>query len=133
MVIAMTLVKHLEEFPEQPNLDRNEGKGYERRHERIKFISSNFYNYPIIEDSVKVILLNEEMPSSGEKIKEYLELNKYITNSEARKITGVVQMHKMSRLLRKWVSQGLLIKITHESKSAKLTSYKLTNNEDINN
>lgn len=128
------LVKHLREFPEQPNLDRNEGV----RAMRGDMKESNLYppifiTYPIIEDSVKVILLNEEMPSEWEKIKEYLELNKYITNSEARKITGVVQMHKMSRLLRKWVSQGLLIKITHESKSAKLTSYKLTNNEDINN
>jgi ATP-dependent DNA helicase RecG len=125
------LVKHLREFPDQPNLDRNEGV----RAMRNEMSSSSLYDpifttYPTYEDMVMVTLLNEKRPGEWEKIKEYLLINRSITNIEARKITGMVQVHEMSRLFKKWMSQGLLIK--QEETSKKFTKYKLPNDMDSN-
>jgi hypothetical protein len=46
-----------------------------------------YLTYPILEDSVKVVLFNEEIQSEWEKVKIYLKKNKYITNKIARVIT----------------------------------------------
>ena len=45
---------------------------------------------------------------------KYLNENITITNSEARKITGVKDTVKMSRLLKSWVTQKLLTKVESE-------------------
>ena len=51
------LVKHLREFPEQPNLDRNEGVQAMRNEMNEKDLYDPVYiTYPTLEDSVKVIL-----------------------------------------------------------------------------
>jgi len=126
------LVKHLREFPEHPNLDRNEGVQAMRNEMKSHHLYDPiFITYPIFEDSVKVTLLNERKQDEWEKVRDYLVIKRYITNSEARKITGIVQTHTMSRLLKTWVSKGLLIKIAHENGSEKLTKYKLVNAENL--
>ncbi len=126
------LVKHLREFPEPPNLDLNEGV----RSMRAQMNSQNLYppifiTYPIYEDSVQVILFNENQPSEWEKIRKYLEQYKYIDNKTARIITGEIQVYKVSRLFRKWVDKGLLLKIVAESKNPRDTKYKLSNVEEL--
>jgi len=126
------LVKHLREFPEPPNLDLNEGV----RSMREQMKSQNLYppifiTYPTYEDSVNVLLFNENQPSEWEKIREYLEKNKYIDNKTARIITGEVQVYKVSRLFKKWVEKGLLLKIIAESKNPRDTKYKLPNIEEL--
>ncbi|MFA5829892.1 MAG: RNA-binding domain-containing protein [Candidatus Gracilibacteria bacterium] len=127
------LVKHLREFPEQPNLDRNEGVQAMRNEMRAQNLYDPIYfTYPIYEDSVKVLLLNEKRASEWEKVKDYLIKQRYITNSEAREVTGIVQLYKMSRLLKKWVNQGLLLKILPENGAPKFIKYKLSNTEDFN-
>lgn len=126
------LVKHLREFPSPPNLDQNEGV----RAMRKEMAAQNLYppiflTYPIYQDSLKVVLLNENRPSEWEKISSYLSENKYITNEQARKITHVVQRDKMSYMLRGWVGQGLLIQILPPSGFKKGTKYKLAEGQDI--
>jgi ATP-dependent DNA helicase RecG len=120
------LVKHLREFPERPNLDRNEGV----RAMRHEMKSNNLYppiflTYPSIPDSVRVVLFNEIIMSEWEKLESHLRENNFITNKTAREVTGIEQLDIMSKKLKKWTSQGLLIKINHESMSPKLVRYKL--------
>ncbi|MCK4386701.1 MAG: putative DNA binding domain-containing protein [Candidatus Pacebacteria bacterium] len=128
------LVEHLREFPEPPNLNLNEGV----RAMRIEMNKKNlyqpiFFTYPMYEDSVNVVFLNEEQPTEWEKIKKYLEEKKYLNNKIARDITGVVQTHKMSRMFRKWVEKGLLLKIEAKSHNPKDVKYKLANIEELQN
>jgi plasmid replication initiation protein len=56
---------------------------------------------------------------------------KYINNEQAREITSIVQAYKMSALFRKWVKQGLLVKIQPTTGAKKNTRYKLANQDDL--
>lgn len=126
------LVKHLREFPSPPNLDQNEGV----RAMRNEMTARNLYppvfvTYPIFKDSVKVVLLNEKSVSEWEKISSFLRENKYITNEEARKLTGVIQRDKMAKMFRNWVKHGLLIQIIPPSKYKKGIKYKLSDSSEV--
>ncbi|MFH1783469.1 MAG: RNA-binding domain-containing protein [bacterium] len=128
------LVKHLREFPSPPNLDQNEGVKAMRQEMRAQNLYPPiFLTYPIYQDSVKVVLLNEYRPSEWEKISAYLSEKKYITNEQSRKITGVVQRDKMARMLKNWVKQGLLIQIIPQSGFVKGTRYKLSDSSEVIN
>lgn len=128
------LVKHLREFPEPPNLNLNEGvRSMRSEMEKQNLYPPIFFTYPLYEDSVKVVFLNEEQPTEWEKVKKYLEKNKYINNKIARDITGIIQLHVMSRLLKKWTGKGLLLKIEAKSKSPRDTKYKLSNVDEMKN
>jgi hypothetical protein len=91
-----------------------------------------FFTYPNLEDSVNVILFNEERPSEWEKVYKYLKTNKYINNQQARDIIGIVQIDKMSRLFKKWTQQGLLDVVMSKGKAPKYTKYKLPNKDELN-
>lgn len=118
------LVKHLREFPDPPNLDRNEGVRAMRSEMREKnLFPPLFITYPTLDDSVKVILWNEELPSEWEKVNQYLEKNKFINNEKARNITGIRQRDIMSKKLKKWTEQGLLEKI--DNPAPRYIKYKL--------
>jgi ATP-dependent DNA helicase RecG len=126
------LVKHLREFPFPPNLDENEGV----RAMREEMNSQNLYpplflSYPLFQDAVKVILLNEHRPSEWKKISSYLQENKFISNEKAREVTGIKQRDKMSYMLRRWVDQGLLIQLVPPSGFIKGTKYKLSVGSDM--
>ncbi|MBI4598175.1 MAG: hypothetical protein HY737_07250 [Candidatus Omnitrophica bacterium] len=92
-----------------------------------------FLTYPILADSVRVVLLNEYRATEWEKISGYLKEHKYITNEEARQATGVVQRDKMSYMLKKWVAQGSLIKIVPPSGFVRGTKYKLPDAQEVKN
>jgi len=122
------LVKHLREFPNPPNLDRNEGvQAMRNEMSRNNLYPPIFVSYPYLQDAVRVILLNELQSTEWDKIKNYLEDNTYVDNSTARDVTGVEQLHSMSRLFKKWVDSGLLLKV---GSSNKTTRYKLVNREE---
>jgi len=126
------LVKHLREFPNPPNLNLNEGvRAMRNEMEKRNLYPPIFFTYPMYQDSVKVVFLNEEQPTEWEKVKAYLKNNKYINNKVARDVTKVIQVYKMSRMLKKWVEKGLLIKINTESKNPKDTKYKLSNMDEM--
>lgn len=126
------IVKHLREFPSPPNLDQNEGVRAMRNEMAARSLYPPvFLTYPIFQDSVKVVLLNEKRASEWEKISSYLRENKYITNEEARKLTGVVHRDKMARMLKNWVKHGLLIQIVPPSNYVKGTKYKLSDAAEV--
>jgi len=127
------LVKHLREFPSPPNLDQNEGVRAMRAEMKAQNLYPPiFWTYPHLQDAVQVILLNEKVASEWEKISSYLEKKKYITNEEARKLTGIVHRDKMSKMLKNWVTHGLLIQIIPPSGYVKATKYRLPETEEIN-
>ena len=126
------LVKHLREFPSPPNLDQSEGV----RAMRSEMSTQNlyppiFWTYPNLQDAVRVVLLNEKVATEWEKVSFYLEQNKYITNEEARKITGIVQRDKMTQILKNWVKRGLLIQIVPPSRYVKGTKYRLPGTTEL--
>lgn len=126
------LVKHLRDFPSPPNLDQNEGVIAMRNEMAANNLFPPIYfTYPIHQDSVEIMLLNEFRSSEWDKVKEYLHQNKYIDNKTARDMTGVSQIHTMSKFLARWTEAGLLIKIIHKSGSPKFTKYKLANADEI--
>lgn len=126
------LVKHLREFPSPPNLDQNEGvRAMQNEMKSNNLYPPIFWTYPNLQDAVRVVLLNEKIANEWEKISDYLERNKYMTNEEARKITGVVQRDKMTRLLKNLVRQGLLIQIVPPSGYVKGTKYRLSTTRDL--
>ena len=51
----------------------------------------------------------------------------------AREITGETQTYKISRLFKKWVDNGLLLKIEAKSKNPRDTKYKLPNTDELKN
>lgn len=125
------LVKHLREFPDPPNLDQNEGV----RAMRCTMKEANLYppiflTYPYLQDSVKVILLNEKAPSEWDKITHYLGRNKYITNREARKTLGIGDTVKVSKLFNRWVKQGLLTKIVPRTGAKRNIRYRLPTSDE---
>lgn len=126
------IVKHLREFPAPPNLDQNEGvKAIQNEMAAHNLYPASYWTYPMYQDAVEVGLFNEIKADEWDKVREYLVAHKYINNKTARDLTGVVQLHKMTRLFNSWVSAGLLIKIEPKSGSTKLVKYKLANVDEI--
>ena len=126
------LVKHLREFPSPPNLDQSEGvKAMRSEMKAQNLYPPIFWTYPNLQDAVRVILLNEQIVTEWEKVSFYLEKNKYITNEEARNITGVVQRDKMAKILKNWTKHGLLIQIIPPSGYVRGTKYRLPGVEEI--
>jgi ATP-dependent DNA helicase RecG len=127
-----TLIKCLREFPQPPNLDQNEGvKAMQEQMNAHNLFPPIYLTYPYFDDSVMVALFNEHRPTEWEKVKTYLSENKYIVNRQAREVTGIVQVTKMSQLLNKWTKQGLLTKIMAKNGNKKDTRYKLANQEEL--
>lgn len=128
------LVKHLREFPNAPNLDRNEGvRAMRSEMHQHNLFPPIFITYPDrLSDSVEVILFNEARPSEWEKVRKYLKQNKYINNEEARAITGIIQVHKMSEKLKLWHNKGLLMRIPAEINIKKNVKYKLAEPNNLN-
>ena len=105
------LVANLREFPSPPNLDAGEGV-------RMMFGTMQatglypplYFTQPYAErESVRVILLNENRPSTWEQVSAYLDKHGFISNKEVRKVLGTDDTLRASRLLREWVDRGLLI------------------------
>lgn len=126
------LVKILREYPNRPNLDQNEGvKAMRSEMKAQNLYPPIFLTFPYLKESVRVILFNEVVATEWQKISDFLEKNKYISNAEARKITGTEQRDKMTQIFKKWVEQGLLIQIKPKSGYVKATKYRLPNSNEI--
>lgn len=125
------LVKHLREFPDPPNLDQNEGV----RAMRQTMTESNLYppifiTHPFLQDSLRVVFLNEKAPTEWEKISHHLSQHKYINNRTARDILKVLDTSVVSRMLARWTKQGLLTKIVPREGAKRNTIYRLPTTDD---
>jgi len=127
------LVKHLREFPDPPNLDQNEGvKAMRKDMQLADLYPPVFATYPTVKDGLRVILINEKAPTEWEKISHLLSTQKYIKNEDARTALKIEDTVAMSRLLSRWVQQGLLTKIVPSSGSKKNIKYRLPASDDKN-
>ncbi|MBU0897158.1 MAG: hypothetical protein KKB76_06020, partial [Candidatus Omnitrophica bacterium] len=87
-----------------------------------------YITYPIVKDSVCCVLLNAKRASEWDKVYSYLsKKEKYVANEDVRKILGKTDTVKVSKILKKWVDQGLLRRI--DSKSKKNIKYRLPSGE----
>ena len=119
------MIKTLREFPEPPNLDRNEGvKAMRKEMEKNNLYPPLFITYPDLHYCVKLVLKNEECSNEWKKVRDHLAQAVYIDNAKARKITGITQIDEMSRTLADWVAKGLL-KRANPDGSKKNTLYTL--------
>ncbi len=104
------IASNLREFPEPPNVDAGEGVRMMFSVMRV----NNLYppQYREIRDqaqeTIVVTLLNEERPPMWEQVSDWMDRHGPVSNSELCQIAGLDTL-KASRLLKRWVDQGLLV------------------------
>lgn len=124
------LLRTLSRFQSAPNLDI--GEGVDRMFAVMK--ESNLYE-PLYAPphlrphTVLVVLLNMQRIGYWETVSNFLSKKGRITNGMARRITGVSDTLKMSRLLSSWVEQGLLEK--RADKGSKRSSFYVRPGTDV--
>lgn len=122
------LVKHLREFPDPPNLDQNEGvRAIRQSMKEANLYPPIFITYPLLQDAVKIVLLNEQAPTEWDKVSSYLKENKYVNNSDVRRLLRISDTIKASRLLKRWTERGLLTRIVPRSGAKRNIRYRLPN------
>ncbi len=121
-----TLVDHLREFPEPPNLDAGEGV-------RMMFsVLERDGLYPPVyrteaelhEDVIRVDLRNELRESEWGMVQDYLREHGLIGNADVRRIVNSPDTAKISKLLREWVDAGLLA-IANPARGKRSRVYRL--------
>jgi len=111
------VLRTLNRFRSAPNLDIGEGVDRMFRVMRENNLYEPLYFPPSIRpNSVFLLLLNLRRVEYWDTVSKYLDENYRITNKEARRITGIIDTLKMSRLLKSWVEKGLLEKVAGKSK-----------------
>lgn len=111
------ILRTLNRFQSAPNLDI--GEGVDRMFRAMK--ENNLYEplyFPpnIRPNSVLLFLLNLQRIEYWDTVSKFLEENYRINNKEARRITGIDDTLKMSRLLKSWADKGILEKVSSKSK-----------------
>lgn len=112
------VLRTLNRFREAPNLDIGEGvdRMFKIMHENHLY--QPLYIPPKIRpNSVSLILFNLQRIEYWDTISHYLDKNFKITNREMRKITGISDTLKTSRMLKSWVDKGLLERIGQAKKT----------------
>ncbi len=118
------ILRTLNRFGEEaPNLDI--GEGVDRMFKLMT--EANLYE-PLYAppwsgpNSVQVVLFNLERVTYWDTVSHYLDQKLRITNHELRKITGISDTIKASRLLKVWTKQGFLEQV--KGASPKWTYYR---------
>lgn len=125
------ILRTLNRFSGAPNLDIGEGVNRifqvmaEHNLYEPLYLPPNLYPH-----SVFLTLFNMEKIGYWDTVNKYLEGNHRITNKQARKITGITDTLKMSRLFKNWTEEGLLEKIGGMDKKA---VYYIRPGRDISN
>lgn len=103
------IARNLREFPEPPNVDAGEGVRMMFAEMRAANLFPPFFmeNRDAAQSSVVVTLLNEERPPIWEQVSDWIDRNGPIANSDLCGIAGVDTL-RASRMLRRWVEQGVL-------------------------
>jgi len=105
------IARNLREFPEPPNVDAGEGVRMMFAEMRAANLYPPFYNEnrAAAQPSVTVSLLNEERPPIWEQVSDWIDRNGPLANSDLCQIAGVDTL-KASRMLKRWVEQGVLLR-----------------------
>lgn len=118
----------LNRFENSPNLDI--GEGVDRMFkvmEEQNLYEPLYFPATIRSNSVLLILFNKYKINYWDTVNKYLDEHLKITNAEARRITGVTDTVKMSRILKVWVNQKLLTKVDTDFKGG--TAYMKTSTD----
>jgi len=106
------ILRTLNRFQAGPNLDIGEGVNRMFKIMRELNLYEPLYFPPNIRpNSVLLVLFNLQKIEYWDTVSKYLDEHYRITNSEARRVTGVGDTLKMSRFLKSWVSKGLLERV----------------------
>lgn len=105
------IARNLREFPEPPNVDAGEGVRMMFAEMRQAKLYPPFYgeNRDTAQPSVIVTLRNEERPPIWEQVSDWMDRNGPLANSALCKIAGVDTL-KASKMLKRWVEQGILLR-----------------------
>jgi ATP-dependent DNA helicase RecG len=124
------IVQHLREFPAAPNLDAGEGVrmmfGTMRK---VGLYPPQYWTRPRIErEAVVTVLFNQNRPTVWEQVVEYLERHGSIGNAEVRRLLGTNDTLGVSKQLKHWVEQGLLI-VANPEAGRNVRRYSLSSTE----
>lgn len=105
------IVDHLREYPQPPNLDAGEGIPMMRRTMSAADLYPPVFltgdRFP--REAVLTRLSNEARPSVWEQVEAHLDTAGTVGNIEVRRLLRTDNPVRASRLLKKWVEQGLLV------------------------
>lgn len=111
------ILRTLNRFQNPPNLDIGEGVDRMFRVMKEKNLYEPLFFPPTMRpNSVLLVLLNLQKVEYWDMVSKYLDENYRIINQEARGITNITDTIKMSRLLKLWVTKGLLEKVDSKFK-----------------
>ena len=105
------IARNLREFPEPPNVDAGEGVRMMFAEMRAANLFPPFFseNRDAAQPSVVVTFLNEERPPVWEQVSDWIDRNGALANSDLCRIAAVDTL-KASKMLKRWVEQGVLNK-----------------------
>lgn len=104
------IARNLREFPEPPNVDAGEGVRMMFAEMRAANLFPPFFSETqTAQPSVIVTLRNEERPPLWEQVSDWIDRNGPLANGDLCKIAGVDTL-KASKLLKRWVEHGVLLK-----------------------
>jgi len=105
------IARNLREFPEPPNVDAGEGVRMMFAEMRAANLYPPFYseNRDTGQASVVVSLLNEERPPIWEQVSDWMDRHGPLANSDLCQIAAVDTL-KASKMLKRWVEQGVLLR-----------------------
>ena len=105
------LVQHLREFPNPPNLDAGEGvRMMIGTMQQAGLYPPIYLTRPRLErEAVLTILWNQNRPSVWQQVVDYVGTHGDIGNAEVRHLLGTEDTLSVSKLLKGWVDQGILV------------------------
>jgi ATP-dependent DNA helicase RecG len=104
------LASNLREFPDPPNVDAGEGVRMMFSVMQASKLFPPFYSElkEQAQGAIMVMLLNEERPPVWEQVSDWIERNGEIGNADLCRIADLDTL-KASKLLKRWVDQGVLV------------------------
>lgn len=111
------LASNLREFPVPPNIDAGEGVRmmFATMRENRLYPPLYLENQDAAQPTVTLILWNEERPPVWEQVSDWIDRNGPIANADLCKIADIDTL-KASKLLKRWVAQGVLVADTTTGK-----------------
>ena len=101
-----SIVRLINKFPDPPNKDV--GEGLNTAFSAMKQMNLKEPEISQVGANVLVVLKHESLGTPQELILEYLNSHEFITNKDAREITGVGSENAMKHILKRMVSTGEL-------------------------
>ena len=102
------IASNLREFPTPPNVDAGEGVRMMFSVMKANHLYPPFYRELHAREAVEVVLLNEERPPVWEQVSDWIDRHGAIGNADLCQIADMDTL-KASKLLQRWVKQGVLV------------------------